>query len=106
MQDTSFETLESLANFTITQLQKRLLYQMPGSRVHLRLEKPRAIPFADCPAVEILREMPGTKRAIRPATGMGARATAERPSTVMTMHSDSEAPPKPTQLNVIKPYAG
>lgn len=57
---TSFETLESLAEHTVKLLREQLLDEaMPGGRVRLRLSKPRAIVFADAPAVEIVREIPG-----------------------------------------------
>ncbi|KAH9828496.1 Dihydroneopterin aldolase [Teratosphaeria destructans] len=57
---TQFETLETLAEFTVREMQKRMLNAvLPGSAVQLRLEKPRAIAFADSPAVEIFRETPG-----------------------------------------------
>ena len=82
IQETSFETLESLANFTIKQLQDELLDQAtPGARVRLRLEKPRAIAFADAPAVEVTRRMVGVARI---SSGVSSSESA--------------------QLNIIKPY--
>nr|POE99514.1 putative utp--glucose-1-phosphate uridylyltransferase [Quercus suber] len=56
---TSFETLESLAEHTIQQLRENLLNErLPGVQVRLRLAKPRAIVFADAPAVEVVRQVP------------------------------------------------
>ncbi|KAK5110572.1 hypothetical protein LTR62_005765 [Meristemomyces frigidus] len=82
IQDTEFETLESLADYTVKTLQSEMLSeQFPGSRVGLRLEKPRAIAFADAPAVEVLRTTPG------------------RPSGDVLM-----ARSKPS-LQIIKPYS-
>ncbi|KAK0857520.1 hypothetical protein LTS02_010174 [Friedmanniomyces endolithicus] len=109
-QDTSFETLESLAEFTVKQLQERLLNKiLPGSQVQLRLEKPRAIPFADAPAVEVFRETPGgagsTRHPMPPAgpfVGMiqdcraGTMATADR--------MDETGGGQVERLNIIRPY--
>ncbi|KAI9770871.1 MAG: hypothetical protein M1835_006496 [Candelina submexicana] len=52
----SFETLESLATKVASLLIKHIVFPMtPGAEVHLKLEKPSAIPFADAPAIEITR---------------------------------------------------
>ncbi|KAK3071377.1 hypothetical protein LTR53_008729 [Teratosphaeriaceae sp. CCFEE 6253] len=84
--DTAFETLESLAEHTVQELQKRLLNEtLPGSQLRLRLEKPRAIAFADAPAVEVSRETPG---------GLSSRA-----ASVRTVAGGNGA-----TLNVVKPY--
>jgi dihydroneopterin aldolase len=59
IQDTTFETLEKLVEFTYQQLRTKVLdATFPGARVQLRIEKPRAIAFADAPAVEISRTVP------------------------------------------------
>ncbi|KAF2720039.1 hypothetical protein K431DRAFT_227450, partial [Polychaeton citri CBS 116435] len=59
IQETTFETLESLASFTIDRLQKQLLTRaMPGGTVQLKLAKPQAIPWAEAPFVEVFRVVP------------------------------------------------
>ncbi|KAK5724172.1 hypothetical protein LTR17_013553 [Elasticomyces elasticus] len=108
-QETSFETLESLADFTVTQLQKRLLNDMlPGSQVQLRFEKPRAIAFADAPAVEVFRNTPGgnfAERALltaRPAIGL---YQYQRAGTVGTVPgADGTTAGQEGILSVIRPY--
>ena len=109
MQDTSFETLESLADFTVTQLQKRLLNQMlPGSQVQLRLEKPRAIAFADAPAVEVFRTTPGGKRTTR-SQAPAQIQMHQRQGTLATIASveDVGSPSSAGQarLTILRPYA-
>ncbi|KAK1079020.1 hypothetical protein LTR33_006735 [Friedmanniomyces endolithicus] len=109
-QDTSFETLESLAEFTVKQLQQRLLNKMlPGSQVQLRLEKPRAIPFADAPAVEVFRETPGGAGAARypmpsaePFVGSIQHHRAETVATADSM--DQTGGGRVERLNIIRPY--
>jgi len=59
IEHSSFETLESLADRTVTQLQAHRA--LPGAQVRLWLEKPRAIAFADAPAVEVFRVVHGTR---------------------------------------------
>ncbi|KAI9717889.1 MAG: hypothetical protein M1812_004416 [Candelaria pacifica] len=55
-EESSFETLESLATKVASILIKHLVFPMtPGADVHLKLEKPGAIHFADAPAIEIIR---------------------------------------------------
>ena len=90
IQATSFETLESLAEHTIEQLQDALRYDaIPYSHFKLRLEKPKAIVFADSAGVEVIRLHPDLKSA-----GL-AQSPATRPSTAAA----------PTQtLMIIKPY--
>ncbi|EME83395.1 uncharacterized protein MYCFIDRAFT_121387, partial [Pseudocercospora fijiensis CIRAD86] len=59
IKQTAFETLETLADFTVTQLRKKILDAvLPGTKVQLRIEKPRAIAWADAPVVEIVRDVP------------------------------------------------
>ncbi|KAK5714632.1 hypothetical protein LTR15_010815 [Elasticomyces elasticus] len=108
-QDTSFETLESLADFTVTQLQTRLLSEMlPGSQVQLRFEKPRAIAFADAPAVEVFRETPGgssADRALpieRPAVGLIQHQRAGEVTT--EPDADETTTKEEGRLSVIQPY--
>lgn len=80
IEDTSFETLETLADYAVKQLQDRLLSELlPGCRVQLRLEKPRAIAFADAPVVEVIRQM---------------HAGSEKPKKAAVM----------PELHVTKPY--
>ncbi|KAK5679066.1 hypothetical protein LTS10_008722 [Elasticomyces elasticus] len=108
-QDTSFETLETLADFTVTQLQKRLLSDvLPGSQVQLRFEKPRAIAFADAPAVEVFRETPGggsAKRVLptgRPAVGLMQHRRAGKATT--EPDADETTTKQEGRLSVIRPY--
>ncbi|GAB7363180.1 hypothetical protein MBLNU230_g3463t1 [Neophaeotheca triangularis] len=59
---TAFETLESLVDYVIDGLNGRLLTRnCPGATVQLRLEKPRAIAFAEAPGVEVIRTVPDSK---------------------------------------------
>ncbi|CAK4031806.1 hypothetical protein AC578_5716 [Lecanosticta acicola] len=108
IQETSFETLEMLADFTISQLRKKMLDAvLPGARVQLRIEKPRAIAFADAPAVEIIRDVPSSedqaKRATRVDSSAPGKARARPPSgeRSTTPAVDSRAS---SRLSVIKPY--
>lgn len=55
-EESSFETLEALATQVASLLIKHIIFPMtPGATVHLKLEKPSAIPFASAPAIEITR---------------------------------------------------
>lgn len=108
IQETSFETLEMLADFTITQLRKKMLDAvLPGTRVQLRIEKPRAVAFADAPAVEIVRDVPysrdQSKRGTRVVSSAMEKARASTPSgeRSATPAVDSRAS---SRLSVIKPY--
>lgn len=108
IQETSFETLEMLADFTITQLRKKMLDAvLPGTRVQLRIEKPRAVAFADAPAVEIVRDVPysreQSKRGTRVVSSAMEKARASTPSgdRSATPVVDSRAS---SRLSVIKPY--
>ncbi|KAK0255018.1 hypothetical protein LTR91_011633 [Friedmanniomyces endolithicus] len=109
-QDTSFETLESLAEFTVKQLQERLLNKMlPGSQVRLRLEKPRAIAFADAPAVEVFRETPGAAGAAKhsmPSAGpFAGMVQHHRTGTMATVDSmDETGGGQAERLNIIRLY--
>ncbi|KAK5705239.1 hypothetical protein LTR97_002356 [Elasticomyces elasticus] len=108
-QDTSFETLESLADFTVIHLQKRLLSEMlPGSQVQLRFEKPRAIAFADAPAVEVFRETPGggsAKRALPTRRSAVGLIQHQRAGTATTEPDADETTTKQEgRLSVIRPY--
>ncbi|CAI6334440.1 unnamed protein product [Periconia digitata] len=52
----SFETLESLSTVVVDELRKNYFTAADeGSSIRLRVEKPLAVPFADAPAIEILR---------------------------------------------------
>lgn len=67
---------------------------LPRCQVRLRLEKPRAIAFADAPAVEVIRVTAGDKQTLRSGHPL--------PITVSTKGSD-EVGSLPG-LHVIKPY--
>ena len=59
IQETSFETLESLAEHTVNHVRDELSSnQISYSHVKLQLKKPRAVMFADAPCVEVIRKMP------------------------------------------------
>ena len=90
IQTSSFETLESLAEHTIERLQDALRDKaIPYSHFELRLEKPKAIAFADSAGVEVIRLHPDSNPA-----GL-AQSPSTRPSTAAA----------PTQtLTIIKPY--
>ena len=73
-------------------LQQRVIHQVPlGSTITLRIEKPRAIAFADAPAVEVVRKLTSTQE--RCAAGDLASGTG-----------DSTGSSETTGLTVIKPY--
>ncbi|KAK3676765.1 hypothetical protein LTR78_003542 [Recurvomyces mirabilis] len=83
IQHTAFETLESLADHTVKELQTQLLgSSFPGSQIRLHLAKPRAIAFADAPAVEVSRRTLG-------------------PPITSALQQTSEVP----VMQVIRPYA-
>ncbi|EME46754.1 hypothetical protein DOTSEDRAFT_126479 [Dothistroma septosporum NZE10] len=100
IQQTSFETLETLADFTISELRKEMLDSvLPGTKVHLRIEKPRAIAWAEAPVVEIVREVPMTKservtEMLSSASGNALELAAGR---------DGE---QTQRLSILKPYSG
>lgn len=48
---------------------------LPQGQVQLRLEKPRAIVWADAPAVEVFRESPGGKQIERTGEMLGPPGT-------------------------------
>ncbi|KAF2481387.1 Dihydroneopterin aldolase-domain-containing protein [Neohortaea acidophila] len=63
IEDSSFETLESLAEWVVKQLADRLSAQnIPCEVIRLKLDKPRAIAFADHPSVEITRMLGNRQR--------------------------------------------
>lgn len=102
VQDTSFETLETLADFTVVQLRKKMLDEvLPGTRVQLRIEKPRAIAWADAPAVEVVRDVP-SKRATVMMSAAGGQSS--RPATATS--STLEKAGTRERLSIIKPYSG
>lgn len=50
MEESEFETLEALANC----IADKVLKEFPDNlQVHVKLEKPTAVTFADCPIVEV-----------------------------------------------------
>ncbi|GIZ42905.1 hypothetical protein CKM354_000615300 [Cercospora kikuchii] len=59
VQETAYETLETLVEYVYAQLRRKTPQALsPGSRFRLRIEKPRAIAFADAPVIEIQRTVP------------------------------------------------
>jgi len=56
IEESSFETLESLATTVVAQLMDDFVRPVsPGANIRLRVTKPMAVPFADAPAIEIFR---------------------------------------------------
>ncbi|KAF2675882.1 hypothetical protein K458DRAFT_425187 [Lentithecium fluviatile CBS 122367] len=56
--DSSFETLESLSTKVVSELRDEFFTKEDeDSYVRLQVEKPLAVPFADAPAIEILRRV-------------------------------------------------
>lgn len=56
IEESSFETLESLATTVVAQLMNGFVHSFsPGANIRLRVTKPMAVPFADAPAIEIFR---------------------------------------------------
>ncbi|KXT16594.1 hypothetical protein AC579_6637 [Pseudocercospora musae] len=106
MKQTAFETLETLADFTVTQLRKKMLDAvLPGTKVQLRIEKPRAIAWADAPVVEIMRDVPYAKRSTR--SGSSATALQSAPTSRDSRPSTSAADSISSgieRLSVVKPY--
>ncbi|KAK5663274.1 hypothetical protein OQA88_3701 [Cercophora sp. LCS_1] len=52
MEESEFETLEALANY----IADKVLKEFPENlQVHVKLEKPTAVTFADCPVIEVRR---------------------------------------------------
>lgn len=47
----------------VSELRREVLdTSFPGSQLHLRIAKPRAIAFADAPVVDIIRDIPTTQQ--------------------------------------------
>ncbi|KAK4626892.1 hypothetical protein CLAFUW4_04046 [Fulvia fulva] len=98
---TSFETLETLADFTISQLRKKLLDNVvPGTRVHLKIEKPRAIAWAEAPIVEVARDVPVAKS--KRATRVVSTASGDAPEVVTAAEGGNGE----GRLRIVKPYSG
>ncbi|OCL02078.1 hypothetical protein AOQ84DRAFT_305424 [Glonium stellatum] len=56
IEESSFETLESLATKVVSQLMDDFVRPFsPGANIRLRVTKPMAVPFADAPSIEIFR---------------------------------------------------
>lgn len=105
VQDTSFETLETLADFTVVQLRKKMLDEvLPGTRVHLKIEKPRAIAWADAPAVEVVRDVPSKRSTVVMSTAMG-KSSRPTTATLSTLET-GDATGTRERLSIIKPYSG
>ena len=91
VQESSFETLESLGGSVVKLFATKFRKQLyEDAEIRLRLEKPKAIPFADAAVVEIGR------------TCRGARHVAQM-EYVAQMEAAKGAPTE--TLNIIKPYA-
>lgn len=59
IEETAFETLESLADHAVAKLIKIFSERgVMAKSVRIRFEKPAAIPFADAPVIEIKRQLP------------------------------------------------
>ena len=85
VQESSFETLESLGDFVVDLFAKKLQEEVyEDAEIRLRLEKPKAIPFADAAVVEIGR-----------SSGEGRHVTEIQ--VAKNEHAKT--------LNIIKPYA-
>lgn len=84
---TTFETLETLADHTAKLLQEEFLAtRFPqGCILRLAISKPRAIPFADAPAVEVVRN--------------------NHENLARCVSRESEPAISVRDLNVVKPYA-
>ncbi|KAL2358501.1 Dihydroneopterin aldolase-domain-containing protein [Cryomyces antarcticus] len=85
IEQSSFETLESLATEEAEQLMRQfVLPETPGSNVRIRLEKPLAVPFADAPAIEIFRSSDpddpfGRKMIVEANAGKGMQLRLVKP---------------------------
>jgi dihydroneopterin aldolase len=55
--ESSFQTIESLLAWLVDELREKFFDKEDDddSWIRLRIEKPQAVPFADAPAVEIMR---------------------------------------------------
>ncbi|PPJ53968.1 hypothetical protein CBER1_05827 [Cercospora berteroae] len=59
VQETAYETLETLVEYVYVQLLRKSPQALsPGKKFRVRIEKPRAIAFADAPVIEIVRTVP------------------------------------------------
>ena len=50
-----------MIEYTVTELRTRVLdREFPGAILRLKMEKPRAIAWADAPGLEVVRQVPKT----------------------------------------------
>ncbi|EGP90860.1 uncharacterized protein MYCGRDRAFT_106769 [Zymoseptoria tritici IPO323] len=68
IEPTTYETLETLIEYTVAELRKRVLDQeFPGATLRLKMEKPRAIAWAEAPGLEVTREIPSAGKSSKAA---------------------------------------
>lgn len=85
VEETAFETLEALTQHTVERLGGEVLTAKTAAvRIHLRVAKPCAIPFAEAPVVEIFRRVPADGK----------------------LKSDGGSKSGDSRLNIIRPYVG
>ena len=90
IRQTSFETLESLADLTMERLVDIVLKDnISCTHAKLTIEKPRAIAFADAPAVEYWKSM---------------SSTADMDGSASNVKSETAQGSVEPRLNIIKPY--
>lgn len=88
IQDTAYETLETLVEVAFTQLSRQLPHAAPpGTILRFRIEKPRAIAFADAPVLEIVRVVAGQTDSSKPMSQKGTLSS------------------RLSGLSIVKPYA-
>ncbi|KAI5367359.1 Putative dihydroneopterin aldolase/epimerase domain-containing protein [Septoria linicola] len=120
IQDTAYETLETLVEVAYAQLTRQLPHAAPpGTILRLRIEKPRAIAFADAPVLEIVRVVTGQTGSSKPVSP-NATLSSElsglsivKPYSVVAEQSDSSKPMSQkttlssglSGLSIVKPYA-
>ena len=74
---------------------------LPGTLVHLKIEKPRAIAWAEAPVIEVVREVPMAKG--KRVTRVVSTASGDAPEVVV---GRIEVPREEQRLSILKPYAG
>jgi dihydroneopterin aldolase len=84
VQESSFETLESLGDFVAKQFISELHHQFysDSAEIRLRLEKPKAIPFADAAVVEIRKSTREAKQVAVSET-QAAKSRSEKKLTII-----------------------
>ncbi|KAI9759884.1 MAG: hypothetical protein M4579_002009 [Chaenotheca gracillima] len=57
VEESAFETLEALATEVVSTLILHFVFRVcPGAEVRIKIEKPSAVPLADAPSIEIVRQ--------------------------------------------------